>query len=113
MKTYENLLHNAHIQILQGKRAEGSLTKRILFAILPYVPTSLPTLVFCRLTELSISLEGNQLLNYQLWEEMVEERNELTDVSNNIKIIGKTNSRQIKIDFAISFIVSSSVRDCV
>ena len=74
---------------MQGKRAEGSLTKRILFTILPYVPTSLPTLVFCRLAELTISLEGNQLLNYRLWEEMVEERNELMDVSNDIKIIGK------------------------
>ena len=89
MKTCLN--NHTHIQILQGKRAEGSLTKRILFTILPFVPTSLPTLLFCRLTELTISLEGNQHLNYQLWEEMVAERNELMDVSNDIKIIGKIN----------------------
>ena len=100
----------SHVQILRGKRADGSLTKRVLFAILPYVPTSLPTLVFCRLTELTISLEGNQPLNYQLWEEMVEERNELMDVSNDIKIIGKKtlfNQNRLLDE------IYSSVRDCV
>ena len=64
--------------------------KSSLFRILPYLPTSLPTLLFCRLAELTIFLEGNQshLIEYQQWEELAEERLELMEVSNDIKIIG-------------------------
>ena len=60
----------------------------LLFRILPYVPTSLPTLLFCRITELTITLEGENLLTHALWEEMVRERAQLMDVSNDIKMIG-------------------------
>ena len=64
--------------------------KSSLFRILPYLPTSLPTLLFCRLAELTIFLEGNQshLIEYEQWEELVQERLELMEVSNDIKIIG-------------------------
>ena len=53
------------------------------------VPTSLPTLLFCRITELTIFLEGSNPVTYELWEEMVQERSQLMDVSNDIKMIGK------------------------
>ena len=48
------------------------------------------TLLFCRLAELTIFLEGNQsnLIEYDQWEELVRERLELMEVSNDIKIIG-------------------------
>ena len=76
-------------QILQTKD-QNSRAKVLLFRILPYVPTSLPTLLFCRITELTITLEGENLLTHALWEEMVRERAQLMDVSNDIKMIGKT-----------------------
>ena len=61
-----------------------------LFRFLPYLPASLPTLLFCRLAELTIFLEGNQshLIEYEQWEELVQDRLELMEVSNDIKIIG-------------------------
>ena len=70
-------------------KEENSKIKQLLFRILPYLPTSLPTLLFCRITELTILLEGNNPVTYALWEEMIQERSQLMDVSNDIKMIGK------------------------
>ena len=75
-------------QILQAKEG-SSKAQKLLFQILPYVPTTLPTLLFCRITELTILLEGSNPVAYELWEEMVQERSQLMDVSNDIKMIGK------------------------
>ena len=62
----------------------------LLFSLLPYVPSSLPTLLFCRITELTINLEGDNVMTYTDWEEMVQERSQLVDVSSDIKMIGET-----------------------
>ena len=50
----------------------------------------MPTLLFCRITELTITLEGENLLTHAVWEQMVQERAQLMDASNDIKMIGKT-----------------------
>ena len=76
-------------QILQPKES-CSKAKMLLFSILPYVPSSLPTLLFCRITELTINLEGDNVMTYTDWEEMVQERSQLMDVSSDIKMIGET-----------------------
>ena len=41
-------------------------TKSLLFKVLPFVPASLPTLLFCRITELTISIEGNDLIAFEV-----------------------------------------------
>ena len=64
-------------------------TKSLLFKVLPFVPASLPTLLFCRITELTIYVEGNDIVEYEMWEEMVSNRYKLIDMANDIKIIGK------------------------
>ena len=76
------------MQILQS-REKDSKVKSFLFKTLPYVPVSLPTLLFCRISELTIFLEGNEPIEHATWEDMVLERSELMNISNDIKIIGK------------------------
>ena len=46
-------------------------------------------MLFCRISELTVLLEGNDPLRQDVWEEMVLERSLLMDISNDIKIIGK------------------------
>ena len=67
----------------------SSKTKRFFLWILPCIPTTLPTMLFCRISELTVLLEGNYPLRQDVWEEMVLERSLLMDISNDIKIIGK------------------------
>ena len=74
-------------------REKDSKAKRFLFKILPYIPVSLPTLLFCRISELTIFLEGNEPVEYGTWEDMVLERSELMNISNDIKIIGNFRFR--------------------
>ena len=75
-------------QILQIQE-EGAETKNKFLRFLPFVPTTLATLVFCRLAELTIHLEGSDPIQFDQWELLVQERAELLAVSNDIKVIGK------------------------
>ena len=36
-------------------------------------------------------MEGSDLIEYEVWEEMVMKRSELMDMSNDIKLIGELN----------------------
>ena len=65
------------------------MVKRFLFWIIPCILTTLPTLLFCRISELTILLEENNPIEHRVWEKMVAERVTLMDISNDIKIIGK------------------------
>ena len=65
------------------------MVKRVLLWVLPCIPTTLPTMLFCRISELTIFLEGNDPIEHSTWEKMVLERATLMDISNDIKIIGK------------------------
>ena len=69
------------------------MVKRVPFWVLPCIPTTLPTLLFCRISELTILLEDNNPLDHDAWERMVAERVVLMDISNDIKIIGKLQMR--------------------
>ena len=53
------------------------------------MPTSLPTLLFCRLAELNVMLTGNQMLGPEAWEAFVQERIALAWMANDVKIIGE------------------------
>ena len=75
-------------QILQIQE-EGAETKNKILCFLPFLPTTLATLVFCRLAELTIHLEGSDPIQFDQWELLVQERAELLAVSNDIKVIGK------------------------
>ena len=61
---------NPNFLDLTSKGGEFKDKKR-LFRILPYLPTSLPTLLFSRIAELTITLEGNTPVAFEVWEEMV------------------------------------------
>ena len=65
------------------------MVKRVLLWVLPCIPTTLPTMLFCRISELTILLEENNPIEHDVWEKMVAERVTLMDLSNDIKIIGK------------------------
>ena len=65
------------------------MAKRVLLWVLPCIPTTLPTMLFCRISELTILLEENNPIEQGAWEKMVAERVTLMDISNDIKIIGK------------------------
>ena len=67
------------------------MLKRVLLWVLPCIPTTLPTMLFCRISELTILLEENNPIEHGAWEKMVLERVTLMDISNDIKIIGKQN----------------------
>lgn len=77
--------------MLRNKEDNNPCGKAFLFKVLPFVPASLPTLLFCRITELTICVEGSDLIEYEVWEEMVMKRSELMDMSNDIKLIGELN----------------------
>ena len=47
--------------------------KRFLCRYLPFLPASLPTLLFCRLAELTVMLEDDTLLSRDAWEAAVQE----------------------------------------
>ena len=68
---------------------EGKPLKRWLCKYLPFMPASLPTLLFCRLADLNVMLAGNKLLGPEAWEAFVQERIALSWMANDVKIIGK------------------------
>ena len=65
--------------------------KKWLCKYLPFLPASLPTLLFCRLAELNVMLTGDKMLGPDAWEAFVQERIALTWMANDIKIIGEAN----------------------
>ena len=68
------------------------MVKRVLLWVLPCIPTTLPTMLFCRISELTILLEENNPIEHHVWEKMVAERVTLMNISNDIKIIGELSS---------------------
>ena len=56
---------------------------------LPFVPTSLPILLFCRRVEVSIALEGDQMLPPEVWHALDQENLTLAWMANDVKIIGR------------------------
>ena len=62
--------------------------RQILRKYLPFVPATLPTLLFCRRAELKAALEGDRLLSPEAWDALVQENLALTWMANDIKIIG-------------------------
>ena len=62
--------------------------KKFLYKYLPYLPVSLPVLLFCRLAELTAMLESETLLTRADWEAAVHEKILLSWVANDVKIIG-------------------------
>ena len=62
--------------------------KKFLYKYLPYLPVSLPVLLFCRLAELTVMLESKTLLTQADWEAAVHEKILLSWVANDVKIIG-------------------------
>ena len=62
--------------------------KKFLYKFLPYLPASLPVLLFCRLAELTAMLESETLLTRADWEAAVHEKILLSWVANDVKIIG-------------------------
>ena len=66
----------------------GSKLKKLLCKYVPFMPASLPTLLFCRLSELTSILEGDLLIERDLWEAMLQERMCLAWMANDVKIIG-------------------------
>ena len=75
-------------KVLQCQEGEPSL-KRFLCRYLPFLPASLPTLLFCRLAELTVMLEDDTLLSRDAWEAAVQERILLSWMANDVKIIGR------------------------
>ena len=65
--------------------------KKFLYKYLPYLPVSLPVLLFCRLAELTAMLESETLLSRADWEAAVHEKILLSWVANDVKIIGMYN----------------------
>ena len=68
------------------------MAKKILRRYLPFVPASLPTLLFCRLAEVRLALEGAHMLAPEAWDALVQENLDLTWMANDVKIIGKKQS---------------------
>ena len=66
----------------------GNKLRKFLFKYLPYLPASLPVLLFCRLAELTVVLERETLLSRADWEAAVHEKILLEWVANDVKIIG-------------------------
>ena len=99
------IVHTFATQVLQCK--EDRPLKKWLCKYLPFLPASLPTLLFCRLAELNVMLSGNKMLGPEAWEAFVQERITLTWMANDVKIIGE--------DF-LTIIVTNShpflFRDC-
>ena len=56
---------------------------------LPYLPASLPVLLFCRLAQLTAMLENDILLTRADFEAAVHEKIVLSWMANDVKIIGK------------------------
>ena len=75
-------------KVLQCQEGEPA-SKRFLCRYLPFLPASLPTLLFCRLAELTVVLEDDTLLGQDAWEAAVQERILLSWMANDVKIIGK------------------------
>ena len=63
--------------------------KKWLCKYLPFLPASLPTLLFCRLAELNVLLTGNKMLGPEAWEVFIQERIALTWMANDVRIIGE------------------------
>ena len=74
-------------QVLQCKE-EKSVAKKILRRYLPFVPACLPTLLFCRLAEIRVALEGGRMLPPEAWHALVQENLHLAWMANDVKIIG-------------------------
>ena len=74
-------------QVLQCKE-EKSVAKKILRRYLPFVPACLPTLLFCRLAEIRVALEGGRMLPPEAWHALVQENLHFAWMANDVKIIG-------------------------
>ena len=70
-------------------RDDSRQLKKWLCKYLPFLPASLPTLLFCRLAELNVMLTGNKMLGPEAWEAFVQERIALAWMANDVKIIGQ------------------------
>ena len=78
-----------HFKVMQCRKDESKL-KQFLHQFLPYLPASLPVLLFCRLADLTAKLEGGTLLSRADWEDTVHEKIVLSWMANDVKIIGIT-----------------------
>ena len=66
------------------------MLKKTIHRYLPYLPASLPVLLFCRLADLTLILENGTLLSREDWEAAVQEKIQLSWMANDVKIIGIT-----------------------
>ena len=74
-------------QVLQCGDHESSI-KQMFCRWLPFVPASLPCLLFCRLAELTHALKSSIVFGQENWELMINEKIILGWMANDIKIIG-------------------------
>ena len=74
------------LQVLRGLTTKTKPMK-YLQLIGPFVPTILPTLLFCRLAETLLLLSSGQL-EPDVWANLLQESLLLDRVSNDVKIIG-------------------------
>ena len=74
-------------KVLRCKEDDTKLRK-FLYKYLPFLPASLPVLLFCRLAELTVLLERGTMLTRPDWEAAVHERILLSWMANDVKLIG-------------------------
>ena len=55
----------------------------------PFLPASLPSLLFCRRTKLILDMGGAGVLSQEEWETMLQDEITLRWMANDIKIIGE------------------------
>ena len=55
----------------------------------PFLPASLPSLLFCRRTKLILEMGGAGVLSQEEWETMLQDEITLRWMANDIKIIGE------------------------
>ena len=59
---------------------------------IPFLPASLPSLLFCRRTKLVLDMGGGGVLSQAQWEAMLQDEITLREMANDIKIIGELSS---------------------